>query len=47
MRRNARRLLATHEPSGDDVEWEFGREGNLNILTCEKDVRHPIRLHVD
>jgi hypothetical protein len=39
--------LATHEPSGDDVEWEFGREGNLNVLTCEKDVRHPIRLHVD
>ncbi|MGW6442149.1 hypothetical protein [Lentzea sp. NPDC055074] len=39
--------LATHEPSGDDVEWEFGREGNLNVLTCTKDVRHPITTHVD
>jgi hypothetical protein len=39
--------LATHEPSGDDVEWEFGQEGNLNILTCQKDVRHPIKVLVD
>ncbi|MEV6239129.1 hypothetical protein [Lentzea sp. NPDC051838] len=39
--------LATHEPSGDDVEWEFGDEGNLNVFLCEKDVRHPIKVHID
>ena len=39
--------LATHEPSGDDVEWEFGNEGNLNILLCPQDVHHPIKVHVD
>lgn len=39
--------LATHEPSGDDVEWEFGREGNLNVFTCAADVRHPVTVHVD
>ncbi|MFD5827743.1 hypothetical protein [Lentzea sp. NPDC060358] len=38
--------LATHEPSGDDVEWEFGRGGNLNVFTCPADVRHPISAHV-
>ncbi|WP_090064522.1 hypothetical protein [Lentzea flaviverrucosa] len=39
--------LATHEPSGDDVEWVFGREGNLNVFTCAEDVRHSIAVHVD
>ncbi len=39
--------LATHEPSGDDVEWEFGREGNLNVFACPADVRHPVEVHVD
>ncbi|WP_197288556.1 DUF1963 domain-containing protein [Nocardia sp. NRRL S-836] len=39
--------LGTHEPSGDNVEWEFGREGNLTIFTCPRDVRHPVLLHVD
>jgi hypothetical protein len=39
--------LATHEPSGDDVEWEFGSEGNLNILLCTKDVRHPAQVFID
>ena len=39
--------LGTHEPSGDNVEWEFGREGNLNVFTCPRDVRHPVVLHVD
>ncbi|MFS8096655.1 DUF1963 domain-containing protein [Lentzea alba] len=39
--------LATSEPSGEDVEWAFGRDGNLNILVCQKDVRHPIRLWID
>jgi hypothetical protein len=39
--------FGTHEPSGDDVEWEFGREGNLNVLLCTKDVRHPVRVHID
>ncbi|MET9227602.1 hypothetical protein [Lentzea sp. NPDC003310] len=39
--------LGTHEPSGEDVEWEFGREGNLNVLTCAKDVRHTVTVHVD
>ncbi|WP_154697783.1 hypothetical protein [Lentzea guizhouensis] len=39
--------LATHEPSGDDVEWVFGREGNLNVFTCPQDVRHPVTVHVD
>ncbi|RAS70772.1 uncharacterized protein DUF1963 [Lentzea atacamensis] len=39
--------LATREPSGEDVEWSFGRDGNLNILTCPQDVQHPIRLWID
>lgn len=39
--------LATHEPSGDDVEWQFGEQGILNVLTCESDVRHPITVHID
>ena len=39
--------LGTHEPSGDNVEWAFGRDGNLNIFTCPQDVQHPIRLWID
>ncbi|MFD4669390.1 DUF1963 domain-containing protein [Lentzea sp. NPDC058450] len=39
--------LGTSEPSGEDVEWSFGREGNLNIFACQKDVRHPFTRHVD
>ncbi|GGM71676.1 hypothetical protein GCM10011609_04240 [Lentzea pudingi] len=39
--------LATSEPSGENVEWAFGRDGNLNILTCVKDVLHPVHLHID
>jgi hypothetical protein len=39
--------LATHEPSGDHVEWEFGRQGALNVLTCPADVRHPIKVLID
>lgn len=39
--------LATHEPSGDDVEWEFGDQGILNVLVCTRDVRHPVTVHVD
>jgi hypothetical protein len=39
--------LATHEPSGDDVEWEFGSQGNLNVFLCSRDVRHPIKVHID
>ncbi|WP_394620455.1 hypothetical protein JNUCC0626_15505 [Lentzea sp. JNUCC 0626] len=39
--------LATHEPSGEDVEWEFGDAGNLNVFTCPQDVRHPIAVYVD
>ncbi|MFD4637533.1 hypothetical protein ACFWN2_09490 [Lentzea sp. NPDC058436] len=39
--------LGTREPSGEHVEWAFGRDGNLNVLTCEKDVRHPFHVHVD
>ncbi|MDT7784346.1 MAG: hypothetical protein QOF58_2765, partial [Pseudonocardiales bacterium] len=39
--------LGTHEPSGDHVEWNFGEYGNLNVFVCQKDVRHPIKAHID
>lgn len=39
--------LATHEPSGDHVEWAFGKQGILNIITCPRDVHHPITVHID
>jgi hypothetical protein len=39
--------LGTHEPSGDHVEWVFGKYGNLNIFLCQNDVRHPIKVHID
>ncbi|KJK44450.1 hypothetical protein UK23_29385 [Lentzea aerocolonigenes] len=39
--------LATHEPSGDDVGWEFGREGVLNVFMCPRDVNHPFEVHID
>ncbi len=39
--------LGTYEPSGDNVEWVFGEDGNLNVFLCEKDVQHPIKVHVD
>ncbi|HEX7307143.1 hypothetical protein [Lentzea sp.] len=38
--------VEVYEPSGNDVEWEFGGEGNLNVLTCPQDVRHPVTVHV-
>jgi hypothetical protein len=27
--------------------WAFGREGALNVFACPRDLRHPIKLHVD
>ncbi|HEX8864846.1 MAG TPA: DUF1963 domain-containing protein [Lentzea sp.] len=39
--------LATHEPSGEDVGWEFGREGALNVFLCPRDVHHPITVRID
>ncbi|MEU0883165.1 hypothetical protein ABZ345_31535 [Lentzea sp. NPDC005914] len=39
--------LGTYEPSGDNVEWVFGEDGNLNIFLCEKDVHHPIKVLID
>jgi len=39
--------LGTYEPSGDDVEWIFGKEGNLNVFACPRDVRHAVQVHID
>lgn len=39
--------LGTHEPSGDHVEWVFGKYGNLNVFLCRRDVQHPIKVHID
>ncbi|MCE6996116.1 hypothetical protein LZG04_15080 [Saccharothrix sp. S26] len=54
-----RLLMALHTSEHDDdlcscgrdavdpAQWEFGREGALNIFTCPTDSRHPFKLAID